>query len=249
MDNFPNWADHITVFFFFMVIPLLGIKQTLKKNSHVVFTSNQKLNFYLSTCISLFIMGTIVVSVWLLCGRPLDQLGFTRISTATTSWIWALLAFIFLYFLDSFISLSSKKRNAATISEWKKRTPFMPTKKGELRGYLLLCLCASVFEEIVYRGYMVTYFRHLLEGVAGQQILSIALPAFVFSISHFYQGVKAVIKIFIFSVFLGYIFIQSNSLVIVMTLHFIVNLFSGLLTVKYMKEVTRQDEVELLKIS
>lgn len=236
MDKFPNWADHIIVLLFSVAIPLSAIKQSLKESPDVVFSSNQKLKFYLSTCFSLFIMAAIIISVWLLFNRPLTQLGLTQFTTAATSWIWGVVVFVLLYFLDIFISLSTKKRNVATINEWKKRTPFMPTKKGELPGYLLLCLCASVFEEVVYRGYMVTYFTYLLEGLAGQQILAVVLPALVFSISHFYQGTKAVIKIFIFSVFFGYIFVQSNSLVTVMLLHFFVNVFSGLVTVKYMKE-------------
>jgi len=124
----------------------------------------------------------------------------------------------------------------SSIENWKKRTPFLPTKKSELREYLLLCFSAGVFEEIIYRGYLVTYCLYLFEGFDYQEILAIALPAFVFAVSHFYQGAKAVLKIFILSIFFGYLFVYSGSLLIVMILHFLVDLAGGLLTMKYIKE-------------
>lgn len=235
MDKFPNWADHIVAFIFCILLPLSAIRQNLKSNSTVVYNSRQKLTFYFSTCLSLFIMAAIIVSVWLLFKRPLPEMGLTlRIDGRL--WIWTVIAFVIVYAIDTINSLSTPKNIAASLNDWQKRTPFMPTIMKELPGYLLMCLCAGVFEEIVYRGYMVTYFGHLFKGSSYQQSLSVVLPTFVFSISHFYHGVKNVIKIFILSAFFGFIFIQSGSLVIVMLLHFITNVIGGLLTVKYISE-------------
>jgi membrane protease YdiL (CAAX protease family) len=99
-----------------------------------------------------------------------------------------------------------------------------------------------VFEEIIYRGYLITYCQYLFSGSAWQLELSILLPAFVFSIAHFYQGAKAVLKIFILAIFFGYIFVYSGSLAIVMLLHFAVDAAGGLLTIKYMKENAQPDD-------
>jgi uncharacterized protein len=209
--------------------------QNLKSSSTLVYNSRQKLIFYVSTCLSLFIMAAIIVSVWLLFKRALAELGLTlRIDGRL--WIWAVIAFVVVYAIDTINSVATPKNIAASTGDWQKRTPFMPTRMKEFPGYLLLCLCASVFEEIVYRGYMVTYFEHLFSGSGYQLILSVVLPALAFSISHFYHGIKSIIKIFILSAFLGFIFILSGSLVIVMLLHFFINVIGGLLTVKYMSE-------------
>lgn len=235
MDKFPNWADHIFVFIFCILLPLSAIRQNLKNNSAVVYSSKQKLTFYFSTCLSLFIMATIILSVWLLFKRPLAEIGLTlRIDGRL--WIWTVIAFVIIYAIDTINSVATPKNIAASISDWQIRTPFMPTIMKELPAYILMCLCAGVFEEIVYRGYLVTYFWHFFSGSSYQQSLSVLLPALVFSISHFYHGVKNIIKIFILSAFFGFIFIQSGSLVIVMVLHFIVNVIGGLLTVKYISE-------------
>lgn len=238
MDNFPNWADHIVAFIFCILLPLQAIRQNLKNNSPVVYTSAQKKTIYFSTAFSLFIMAAIVLVVWLLFKRPLAAIGLTwRIEG--TVWIWTTIAFVIIYAIDTIGAVATSKNIVEFTDEWKKRTPFMPTIRKELPPYIFLCVCAGVFEEIVFRGYMVTYFAHLFRDSSYQQTLSVLLPAFVFSISHFYHGTKNMIKIFLLSVFLGFIFIQSGSLVIVMLLHFIINLIGGLLTVRYVgKNIT-----------
>jgi membrane protease YdiL (CAAX protease family) len=144
------------------------------------------------------------------------------------------------YSLDTVLTIFSKKSIDTTIDNWKKRTPFLPTKNNELPEYFLLCFSAGVFEEIVYRGYLVNYCWYLFDGYDYQQLLSVFLPAFVFALAHFYQGSKAVIKIFVLAVFFGYLFIFSGSLLMVMILHFLVDAIGGLLTIKYMKETYPQ---------
>jgi len=75
-------------------------------------------------------------------------------------------------------------------------------------------------------------------------MIAVILPALAFSIAHFYQGAKAVLKIFFLAVFFRYLFIYSGSLLIVMILHFLVDAVGGLLTIKYMKEHVQQPEDE-----
>lgn len=205
----------------------------MKNSAPVVYNGKQKLAIYFSTCISLLIMATIIVSVWLVFGRPLTALGL-RLRIDGTRWIWTTIAFIILYAIDTIYSVASPKNIADSISDWQKRTPFMPTVKNELPGYVLMCLCAGVFEEIVYRGYLVTYFENLFSASHYQQILAVLVPSLVFAVSHYYHGTKNMIKIFVLSAFLGFIFIQSGSLVVVMILHFVTNVIGGLLSVKYL---------------
>lgn len=241
MDKFPNWADHIVAFIFCVLLPLLAIKQNLKNNSNVKYDSLQKRAIYFSTCLSLSIMVVVIMSVWLLYKRPLAELGLT-LNIEGRFWIWPLIAFVIVYAIDTINSVATPKKIAATVSDLEKRTPFMPANIKEFQVYLLMCLCAGVFEEVVYRGYMVTYFSYLFKDSAYRQSLSVFFPALIFSISHFYHGLKNIIKIFILSIFFGYIYIQSGSLVIVMLLHFLTNVIGGLLSVKYMKNELKQHD-------
>ena len=239
MDKFPIWIDHIVAFVFSIAIPLYGAKQRARGFSNIDFTSQQKIRIYISGSFSLFVMGMVVMLIWFFFERPLAELGLAQPSNFL-SWWWLIIIFILIYFLDTIITVSSKKGLDKTIDNWKKRTPFLPTKKSELPEYILLCFSAGVFEEIVYRGYLVTYCWYLFAGSIYQQQLAIVLPAFAFAIAHFYQGAKAVLKIFVLAVFFGYIFIYSGSLLLVMVLHFLVDAIGGLLTIKYMKGVSHE---------
>lgn len=244
MDNFPNWADHILAFIFCIGIPLYGAIQRKKGFTDMIFNSDQKKRIYISGSFSLFVMGTVVISVWSIFRRPLPEIGLTQ-PHDLPSWWWMTIVFALIYLADTVVTLSTKKGIDKTVDNWKKRTPFLPTKKNELPEYFLLCFSAGVFEEIVYRGYLINYCWYLFDGYNYQQLLAVFLPAFVFSIAHFYQGGKAVIKIFVLAVFFGYLFIFSGSLLMVMILHFLVDAIGGLLTIKYMKDenpqITDQD--------
>jgi membrane protease YdiL (CAAX protease family) len=235
MDKFPIWIDHIIAFVFCIAIPLYGARQRPKGFSDIIFSSEQKKRIYISGSFSLFIMGAVVMLVWLLFKRPLAEIGLTQ-PRNFQSWWWMIIIFALIYLVDTVVTLSSKKGMDETIDNWKKRTPFLPTKNSELPEYLLMCFSAGVFEEIVYRGYLVTYCWYLFYGSNYHQILAIVFPAFAFAIAHFYQGAKAVLKIFVLAVFFGYLFIYSGSLLIVMILHFLVDAIGGLLTIKYMKD-------------
>ena len=207
----------------------------MKGTSPIYFSSDQKKQIYISGSFTLFIMGAIVVSVWLIFRRLLADLGLTQ-PVDLKLWWWMPIVFMLIYLLDAVITLSTKKRMDTAIDEWKKRTPFLPTKTKELPEYLLMCFSAGVFEEIVYRGYLVTYCWYLFEGSTYHQLFAITVPALAFAVAHFYQGARAVLKIFVLSLFFGYIFVYSGSLLIVMILHFLVDAIGGLLSIKFMKD-------------
>jgi membrane protease YdiL (CAAX protease family) len=74
-------------------------------------------------------------------------------------------------------------------------------------------------------------------------MFAVAVPAFAFAIAHFYQGAKAVVKIFVLAIFFGYMFILSGSLLLVMILHILVDAIGGLLTIKYMKDDNEPEQL------
>jgi membrane protease YdiL (CAAX protease family) len=240
MEKFPHWVDHILAFIFCIAIPVYSSWQRPGNLAGLQFSTSDKKQIYLSGSFSLFILGFIVMAEWLLFKRPLAEAGFTQPHDFNTWW-WVLIIFWILYIGDTVIAISQKNKLEKTIDNWKRNTPFMPTGKEELPQYLLLCFSAGVFEEIAYRGYLITYCLYLFNGSPNKEMLAVIIPGAVFSVAHYYQGKKGVIKIFILSLFFGFIFIKSGSLLIVMLLHFLVDAIGGLLTMKYFKE----DKVEM----
>src|SRR5262245_9912601 len=144
MDNFPHWVDHILAFIFCVAIPAQGAIQRRHGFAGMVFSSEQKKQFYISGSFSLFIMGVVVMVAWLLFKRPVAEIGLTQ-PRNFQSWWWMLIAFVFIYVIDAVFTLSSKKEFQKSIEDWKKMTPFLPTKRNELPEYFLMCFSAGVF--------------------------------------------------------------------------------------------------------
>ena len=122
--------------------------------------------------------------------------------------------------------------------DWFEKSSFLPEKFRELPSYILLCICAGVFEEIIYRGFMVTYFLPTDEPTTFP-ILALVAPSVLFSMAHYYQGWASVLKIFIFSTLLSWIFITSKSIYLNMALHFLIDLISGVVMMRKIQPGTR----------
>jgi membrane protease YdiL (CAAX protease family) len=234
MNNFPHWIDHLLAFVFSVALPLFSIRQYRFKPNRP-FTSGEKKHIYLFGSLNLFILGLVVMVVWLFFRRPVTELGFMN-PVNPGSWWWIVLVLVLLYFLDAFISVSTKEKLKDSIETWKQRTPFVPAQKNELPLYFLLCVSAGVCEELVYRGYLISYCQHLFQASPNSEALSVMLPAVVFSAAHYYQGFKAVMKILVLSVFFGFIFLRSGSLIPVIMLHFLIDAAGGLFTVAFSKK-------------
>lgn len=61
---------------------------------------------------------------------------------------------------------------------------------------------------------------------------AIVIPALIFGFIHMYQGKKAVLKIMIGSLFFGSIYYYTRSLLLVILIHTIIDLFTGYLIMR-----------------
>lgn len=238
MENFPAFTDYILVFIFGIVLPFVsGLRSaSVFKELKVQFSSDTKRRFYLGNSFLLFLVAAIVMLVWALYQRPFTELGFITPAEAgkSTQW-WMIGLFVLLYALDMIYSITDNSELEKTIDNLEDQTPFMPTKYRELPGYIVMCISAGVFEEIVFRGYLITFFKYLLQGIPAASTWAVLTPALVFSIAHYYQGARAVFKILVLSLLFGMIFWHSGSLYAVIALHFLVDFVSGLLSIHLAK--------------
>jgi membrane protease YdiL (CAAX protease family) len=226
MVNFPSIADHILIWIFGIIFPFFSGLQSEKLNGQIIFNEASRKRLYLGNSLMLAVSGSSVLIIWLLKQRSFNFLGFNQSIQFSVPLIIVLTVFVIAYLVDIFLTLQETKKQP-TEKEWFDKSSFLPQNRRELPAYILLCLCAGIFEEIIYRGFMVTYFLPLNES-AFIPFLALLAPSILFSLAHYYQGWSSVAKIFIFSTLLSWIFISSKSIYLNMAIHFLIDLISGI---------------------
>lgn len=228
MDH-PALIDHILFVLFGIVLPVNAVVRAQPMLRQVKeWDTALKVAFYRGNNVSLWVLALIVVIVWLIMGRSLAALGFRfPLPEGAGQSLLIAGAFLVAYALDLYSDLSSTAARARTRRHWRRNTPFMPENDAEVRHFMSVAFSAAVCEEILFRGYFITYLLALLGPIAGAEVLAIAIPTILFAFSHYYQGWKAVVKIAALSLAFGWIFLLSQSLLLPVALHFIVDAVSG----------------------
>jgi membrane protease YdiL (CAAX protease family) len=229
MEAFPSIADHILIWVFGIILPFMSGLQSQLLEGSLQFNEYTRKKLYLSNSLMLAIAGSSVLLLWFFKQRGLTTLGFNlpRLQNQYFTVFFLVAAFIIGYVIDLYFS--ARKMNALKQEDnWFEKSSFLPEKTRELPSYIILCLCAGIFEEIIYRGFMVTYFLPLNGTENEIPWMAIFAPSVLFSLAHTYQGWTAVIKIFIFSLLLGVIFIITKSIYPTMILHFLIDLVGGI---------------------
>jgi len=237
ISGFPTWVDHALVWIFGWILPFLSGVKGREQMEGAIFSESARRKFYLGNSLFLFIAAAAVLLSWFFQGRTFESLGFRNPEAGTLMYTIPLTLGILVLWLADFIhSLKKQSADAPTGEQADEFPPFLPRYLREMPAYLLLSLSAAIFEETIYRGFMVTYFLPESRGQTGWPLAALIVPALLFSLAHYYQGWKAVLKIWGFSVGLGVLFIISGSLWPVMIIHFIIDFAGGWMAMRLSKK-------------
>jgi membrane protease YdiL (CAAX protease family) len=237
MDEFPLISDHLLVWVFGLAVPFLSGVQSRREMDGIVFTEDIRRKFFLANSLFLAIAGAAILLHWAWRDRPFSVMGFRpnlEINHPVRTGILIAVLTI-LYFADLFHAIRGAIKSGSVETALGEGTPFMPRKWRELPAYLVMCICAGVFEEVIYRGFMVTYFLPQPQDNTSLPVLAVLAPALLFSLAHGYQGWQAVGKIFLLSVLLALIFLASGSIWLVMLIHTLIDLIGGLVAIRLLR--------------
>ena len=227
MGNFLlGFGDHLLFIVVGLVIPFLSIAQGKPDFTEFDFSPEKKISLYYSNGLLMWVASFIIIAVWLYNARSLSDFGF-RMPIMTQNEITLTLAFVILYLGDLFYETISPARKQKTISKLSENTPFLPSNHTELAHFTFAALTAGVCEEIIFRAFLINYLLAFSGHTFVGQCSAIILPALLFSVVHIYQGHKAVLKILLAGVLFGLIYYLSGSLLIVMMLHFALDMISA----------------------
>lgn len=226
----PFLIDHIIFILFGLLLPansMLRSKQQLQSIED--WDTPMKVAVYRGNSLFLWFIAFIIIIVWMATGRPLALLGF-RPPLPGSLPMTGLISLIFLaaYTIDVGTDLMNSKAIEKARKHLYKHTPFIPATNYEMKQFLLVAVTAGICEEIIFRGFFITYFLGLFGDNLQGQTIALVVPTLLFALAHYYQGWKAIGKIAILSLAFGLIFLISRSLWVPMLLHFLVDWWSGL---------------------
>lgn len=230
-----NWFDHILALFLVIILPLMSIKSD-KISQELIESLPPKKHLFYTNGLMLIIGALLVLTSWNVSERQWTELGISYpVLSGNVLILTAVLVFI--YLLDIIYGWFNQKYQNERLQEM---SYVIPANWKEYRHYIFLAFAAGISEEVIFRGFLITYLSHFLSIVQYGDFLSVLIPAVVFSLSHLYQGWWAVFKIMVIAILLGFIFLLSGSLLIVVIIHVLIDLISGMMGV--MVEKTKDSD-------
>jgi membrane protease YdiL (CAAX protease family) len=232
----PNFADHVVMVIMGIVLPVFAVMQGKSEMEEMKFDTQSKVDMYFSNGLTMWVITLIISFVWFFSGRPLYEIGFQFPQFNGSLWAILTLTFILMYVGESWYEIRNEAARAATKKHLQKDIPFLPINKLELQHFAILSLTAGFCEEVIFRGYFIQYFLSFTGTSPLGQFIAVTLPGVIFALSHLYQGWKAVAKIMVLAILFGYIFLATQSIWLLVVLHFLVDFIGGYMAMKLLEE-------------
>lgn len=176
---------------------------------------------YRITIVWLVCLGAGTLAIWAAGGRDLVALGFAAPREGPASGLvfgiagGALIGLA----LRPFAAAFSTRAAAGLRRQMAKLEVFLPKTGEQLAWGLIVSLCAGLFEEIAYRGYLIPYCRFWLP-----EWPALVAAALLFGIAHLYQGAAGVLMTAFLGLAFGFIYVETGSLALPILLHAAVDL-------------------------
>jgi membrane protease YdiL (CAAX protease family) len=223
--------DHLLAGFIGLLLPAIRamqLRRSISQPEEVKLEPSQKIAIYWGNSALLAVLGGSGLLAWWYAGRTWQDLGLTA-RPERLGWGMLLALVLLLFYAVDTCRQLSPDRLPETKARWRRDTPFMPEDSREIRHSLVLVATAAVIEEILYRGFLITYVAHFIGTSPICIAVAVALSALIFGVCHSYQGWHAVFKIVVLASVFGTIFIVTRSLWIPIALHGLVDLVGMLL--------------------
>jgi len=197
-----------------------------------------KIRAYQEAMLLMWLPMFVLLALLLFKSIDSEALGLLWFSTLG-QWIGVSFACIVIgYFVYSLYSLStnSEQRNKFREAMGDNHGWMMPSTRKELLWFTLgLSVSAGICEEFLFRGFLI--------GVLSEQIgtlSSLFISSAAFGVCHLYQGWKNVARTAVIGLLLGLLFIFTELLWVVITVHAAIDVYGGL--VGYILRRTEADE-------
>jgi len=238
-----NLLDHVMAMVICLIAPILAITSRNISTEEIQFQPGDKVKLYHSNALLLFVFALIIVTIWRFPGRSLAGLGLTWPTWNST--VFQLVTAVFLFYaLDVFFQYGTKKWRDRNLKMRHTSLAFVPSDRKELTHFIFLAIAAGIGEEIIFRGFLIHYLLHWTGNTSSGMLTTILLASALFAFLHGYQGFRSMIKIFFLSLLFAGIFVYSQSLVLVMVIHAVIDMLSGWIGIQLLRNLPQEQSHE-----
>ncbi len=229
----PTWIDHLLVVLLGVVVPVVGVFQQQPAMKRQTFDRAERVATVWNMALSLAIMGAAVCAAWWFREGSFEGLGLGPPERVDGTALGIAVLFLAVWSAHLWLRLASPEQRARTRLRWDRDTPFMPRTPGELPHFAVGALAAGIFEEIVFRGLLISYLAWYTGPELPAVALAVVIPGLVFGFSHLYQGPAVALLIAAMAVVFGALYVYTGSLWIPMGLHAFIDLAAAWIGVRW----------------
>ena len=231
----PNHSDFDLVLLFLAAV-LMPVVSALAGAQLAKRQSGSLLPRYWQTIVRGWLVALLVLLAWRALGRPFAQLGLDvpvgfRGLMGFVAVVAATLAGAIQLFRLKSLTPEQMDRAKKAIAGVK----ITPTTRTELAVFILVALSAGVWEELLYRGFLI-WFLAPLAGVIG----AIVLSSFVFGLGHIYQGARRALLTALIGALFATAFVFTSSLWWLMAAHALIDIYGGSIAFRVKVLMARQ---------
>jgi len=219
--------DHLLVAVFTVLFPLYSWREVRKAERRLARPGAEPFDTvrdYQRTIAWLFVLAALCLSNWFFQGRDAGALG---LGAGATPLRWAAGAIVALIGLaltwQQSVQLSRDPNARAALRTQLDRFAFLlPHTSRDLRWFNGVALTAGLCEEILYRGFLIWYLENWVGAVLARLVSSLA-----FGLAHSYQGAANLLRAAFIGLWMGAIFLLTDSLWLAMVTHFVFDVMAG----------------------
>ncbi|WP_201319115.1 CPBP family intramembrane glutamic endopeptidase [Paenibacillus sp. EPM92] len=223
---------HLVVAFILILMPVISIFEVKKLKANIADKTKESayLRIYLW-----YILATVLV----LMVQPFASM-FYPAATFTVPKIinyilWSIVTYqLFMLIVPTILTLYSQRMRSAIAEEYRNKEYMLPRSKKSLIMFAVLAFVVGISEEIIFRGYLYSYFQ----GQWGFTALSsFIITNVLFGIGHYQQGKSAIWDTMLFGFALSWLYINSGSLLLPIIFHILYDLKIVWVTLMIRKEL------------
>ncbi|MDX1481402.1 MAG: CPBP family intramembrane glutamic endopeptidase [Woeseiaceae bacterium] len=221
----PTAADHLFVFVFAVLYPLLGYVnfRRLQRRVRDGFDVPRR-RMYLSTVTGHWILAATAMVLWYRSGRPAESLGLHFEFGFGYVPALVIVAAAVAFLVHQLRSARSGDREYLRAVEraFGSLAILLPRSRRELDSFMFVGVTAGIVEELLWRGYLMAYLTHYLP-------LSVAVLLAIagFGVAHAYQGRRALPKVTAAGAVFMLLYLLTGSLWLAVLLHVAVDVLQG----------------------